>query len=162
MFPGLAAAVSIYGLFATPTDVIKHMQAFSGVLPPGVWDIFSTQLQTITRHESSTLTFAAVLGLVIALWSARSAMSALMTATNITYGEREKRNFFVQILVSFVLTVGAVLGFLVMLFLGIAVPVTLKILGTHPWVQIVADALQWAVALHRLGACGCLPICTGS
>jgi len=145
VFPALAAAVSIYGLFATPTDVIKHMQAFSGVLPPGVWDIFSTQLQTITRHESSTLTFAAVLGLVIALWSARSAMSALMTATNIAYGEREKRNFFVQLLVSLVLTVGAVLGFLIMMLLGIAIPVTLKILGTHPWVQIVADALQWVL-----------------
>jgi membrane protein len=27
VFPGLAAAVSVYGLFATPTDAIKHMQA---------------------------------------------------------------------------------------------------------------------------------------
>jgi membrane protein len=137
--------VSIYGLFATPADVIQHMQAFSGVLPPGVWDIFSTQLQTITRHETSTLTLAALLGVVIALWSARSAMSALMTATNIAYGEREKRNFFVQVLVSLVLTIGAVVGFLVMLLLGIAIPVTLKVLGTHAWVQVVADALQWAL-----------------
>jgi membrane protein len=145
VFPGLAAAVSIYGLFATPADVIKHMQAFSGVLPPGVWDIFNTQLQTIARHESSTLTVAAALGFVIALWSARSAVSALMTATNIAYGEQEKRNLFVQLLVSFVLTVCAVLGFLLMLLLGIAIPVTLKVLGTHAWVQAIADALQWAL-----------------
>ena len=145
VFPGLAAAVSIYGLFATPTDVIRHMQAFSGVLPPGVWDIFSTQLQTITQHESSTLTVAAVFSFVVALWSARSAMSALITATNIAYGEQEKRSFLVQVLISFVLTVGAVAGFLVMLLLGIAIPVTLKILGTHIWVQAIADALQWAL-----------------
>jgi membrane protein len=145
VFPGLAAAVSIYGLFATPADVIKHMQAFSGILPPGVWDIFNTQLQVVARHEPSTLTLAATLGLVIALWSARSAMSALMTATNIAYGEREKRGFFVQVLVSSVLTVGAVLGFLVMLLLGIAIPVTLSFLGTHAWVQALADALQWAL-----------------
>jgi membrane protein len=145
VFPGLAAAVSIYGLFATPADAIQHMQAFAGVLPPGVWDIFNTQLQTITRHESSTLSVAAALGVVIALWSARSAMSALMTATNIAYGEQEKRHFLIQILVSLVLTVGAVLGFLVMLLLGIAIPVTLEILGTRPWVQALADALQWAL-----------------
>jgi hypothetical protein len=37
VFPGLAAAVSIYGLFATPTDVIQHMKVFSGILPPGSW-----------------------------------------------------------------------------------------------------------------------------
>ena len=50
VFPGLAAAVSIYGLFATPADVIHHMRAFSSVLPPGVWDIFNTQLQTLASH----------------------------------------------------------------------------------------------------------------
>src|SRR6185312_4894439 len=27
--------------------------------------------------------------------------------------------------------------------LGIAIPVTLKILGTRPWVQYLADAIQW-------------------
>jgi membrane protein len=145
VFPGLAAAVSIYGLVATPADAIKHMQAFAGVLPPGVWDIFNTQLQTITRHETSTLSIAAILGVVIALWSARSAMSALMSGTNVAYGEAENRKFFVQVLISLALTVGAVLGFLLMLLLGIVIPITLNILGTSPWVQWIADALQWAL-----------------
>jgi membrane protein len=34
VFPASTAAVSIYGLFATPADVVKHMQVFAGVLPP--------------------------------------------------------------------------------------------------------------------------------
>ena len=55
-------------------------------------------------------------------------MSALMTATNIAYGEREKRHFLVQVLVSLVLTVGAVVGFLIVVLLGVAIPVTLNIL----------------------------------
>ena len=143
VFPGLAAAVSIYGLFATPADVVKHMSAFAGILPPGVWDIFSTQLQVITRHEQSTLTVAAAIGLVLALWSARSSMSALMTAMNIAYGEREKRSFLVQVLVSLSLTAGAIVGFLTMLLLGIVIPVTLKIMGTHQWVQWLGDGAQW-------------------
>ena len=145
VFPGLTAAVSIYGLFATPADAIQHMQAFSGVLPPGVWDIFNSQLQAMTRHPQSTLSLAAALGLIIALWSARSALSALMTATNIAYGEHEKRGFFRQMLISLALTVGAVVGFLLMLLLGIAIPVALKILGTRVWVQVVADVLQWVL-----------------
>jgi len=145
VFPGLAAAVSIYGLFATPADVIKHMSVFSGVLPPGVWDIFKTQLQTITSHEQSTLSVAAALGIGIALWSARAAMGALMTAMNIAYGEREKRHFLIQVLVSLLLTIGAVLGFLVVVLLGFAIPLTLNILGTSTWLQVIADALQWAL-----------------
>src|SRR6185437_7035852 len=143
VFPGMAAAVSIYGMFATPADVVKQMKAFSAVLPPGVWSIFNTQLQVITSHEQRTLSVAAALGLGLALWSARSAMSALMTATNIAYQERETRSFIMQILISLVLTVAAVLGFLTMLLLGVAIPVTLTILGTRPWVQWLADAFQW-------------------
>jgi membrane protein len=67
VFPALAATVSIYGMFATPGDVIQQMSAFAGVLPPGVWDIFNTELHSITRTGQSTLTFAAVLGAVVAL-----------------------------------------------------------------------------------------------
>ena len=66
-----------------------------------------------------------------------------MTATNIAYGERESRNFFKQTLISLALTVGAVAGFLVALLLGVAIPVTLKIVGTAGWVQWIADGLQW-------------------
>jgi membrane protein len=72
-------------------------------------------------------------------------MSALMTATNIAYGEREKRGFFRQVLISLVLTVGAVVGFLTMILLGVAIPVGLKLLGTSMAVQMVADVLQWAL-----------------
>lgn len=145
VFPGLTAALSIYGLFASPDTVIQQMKTFSGVLPPGVWNIFNTQLQTLAGHQSSTLSIAAAVSLLIALWSARSAMSALMTATNIAYGEKEKRNYFVQILVSLALTVAAVSAFLLMLTLGVAVPVALKVLGTRPWVQWIVDGLQWVL-----------------
>ncbi len=145
VFPALAAAVSIYGLFASPAEVAQHMKVFTGVLPPGVWDIFNSQLQILASHRQSSLSIAAAIGLIIALWSARSAMSALMTATNIAYGEREKRHFLRQALTSLVLTVGAVIGFLIMLLLGVAIPVALKTLGTSEWVQWTVDLLQWVL-----------------
>jgi membrane protein len=145
VFPGLAAVLSIYGLFSSPETVIQQMKAFSGVLPPGVWDIFNTQLQTLARHGNTTLSIAATVSMAIALWSARSAMSALMTATNIAYGEREKRNFFIQVLISLALTTGTVTAFLLMLTLGVAIPVALKVLGTSTWVQWTVDVLQWVL-----------------
>jgi membrane protein len=145
VFPGLAAAVSIYGIFSSPRDVAQHMQTFAGVLPPGVWEIFSRELQSLTSRTTSSLSVAAAVGVVLALWSARSAMSALMSASNIAYGEREKRGFFKLILISLALTIGAILGFLLMLLLGVAIPLALKLLGTAVWVQIVADVVQWVL-----------------
>lgn len=145
VFPGLAAAIAIYGLFASPAQVVEHMQAFTGILPPGTWDLFKTQLQTVAAQTQGSLTFAAVGGLFIALWSARAGMSALMTATNIAYAEAEKRGFFRQMFVSLAFTIGAIVGFLLMLTLGVVVPVALQALGTSSWVQTVAGVLRWAV-----------------
>ena len=154
VFPGLAALVSLYGLFATPSDVVEHMKDFSNVLPPGVWDIFNAELLELVQHSSSTLSLAAATSIAIALWSARSAMSALMTATNIAYGEREKRGFFKQVVISLAFTFGAIVGFLIMLVLGIGIPLVLKMLGTSSALQIAATALRlallWVVAVIGL------------
>ena len=152
VFPGLAAAVSIYGMFATPTDVAHQMSAFAGVLPPGVWDIFKSELAHITSRQQDTLSVAAAIGVLLALWSARSAMSSLMTATNIAYKEREKRSFVRQVLVSLALTVGAVIGFLLILLIGVAVPVGLRLLGTAAWVQTVGAVVRWIV-LYAFAVC---------
>jgi membrane protein len=145
VFPGLAAAVLIYGLFATPADIERHMSVFAGVLPPGTWEIFKTQLQDIAAHDHGALTVAAGVGLLLALWSARLTMSALMTATTIAYDVPERRGFFLQIFISLLLTLGAVLGFLAMLLVGVVVPVALLILGTDLWVRFSLTIVRWLV-----------------
>jgi membrane protein len=143
VFPGLAAAVAIYGLFASPATVVEHMQTFSDLLPPGTWELFSRQLQSVAGQAQSSLSFAALTGVLVALWSARSGMSSLMVATNIAYAEAEKRGFIKQTLLSLVFTLAAILGFLTVLALGVIVPLALKVLGTHEWVQWFVGALRW-------------------
>lgn len=145
VFPGLAALVSLYGLFATPADVIKHMSVFAGVLPPGVWDIFSTQLQNVVAQDHGTLTVAAGVGLLIALWSARLTMSALMIATTIAYQQPEGRGWMAQVLISLLLTLGVIIGFLLMLVLGVVVPLALEVLGPTAAVRHAAAALRWVL-----------------
>ena len=143
VFPGLAAAVALYGLFASPRDVIEHMQTFSAILPPGTWDLFSRQLQTLAGQKQGSLTLAALTGILIALWGARAGMSALMVATNIAYAEAEKRGFFHQTLMSLLFTLAAVLGFLLVLALGVVLPLALEVLGTSSIVQLFIGALRW-------------------
>ncbi|HVN45586.1 MAG TPA: YihY/virulence factor BrkB family protein [Steroidobacteraceae bacterium] len=145
VFPALATLVFVYGLFATPGEVLQQMRAFSGVLPPGTWTLFETQLQSIVTHDQRTLTIAAGTSGLVSLWSARSGMSALMTATNIAYGEREKRSFLVQVLVSLGFTLLAVGGFLSLLALGVVVPLALEALGTSAWVKVAADVLRFGL-----------------
>jgi membrane protein len=145
VFPGLSAVVFIYGLFATPTAVAQQMQAFAGILPPGVWTIFSGQLQNVAAHDHDTLTWAATIGVLLALWSARLTMSALMTITNAALEIPETRGFFLQITVSVLLTLAAIAGFLIMLLIGIVVPLALTLLGTSDTIQTLVTALRWLV-----------------
>jgi membrane protein len=80
---------------------------------------------------------------LIALWSARLTMSALMTATTIAYEHREKRGFLYQLLTSLMLTLGLIVGFLVMLLIGVVVPLAVAVLGTSPSIQFLVDVLRW-------------------
>jgi membrane protein len=144
-FPALGAAVSIYGLFASPGEIAQQMQQFATFLPADASQILEQQLQELSAHNDNTLGVGVALGVILALWSARKGMVALMTATNVAYGEKEERGFFKQILVSLAFTLGAVVGFLVVLLLGVAVPLVLEALPLGPATEVSILVLRWAV-----------------
>lgn len=144
VFPGLAAAVSIYGLFASPEQIAGHMQAFEGVLPTEAAGILEQQLQSLSGRQQ-TLGVGLVVSLLLALWSARKGMVALMTATNVAYDEREERGFFKQIFVSLAFTLGAVFGFLAVLVLAVAVPLALGLLPIGRAAEIVIAIVNWSL-----------------
>lgn len=152
IFPALGAAVSIYGLFASPQDIAHHMNAFSGVLPTEATQILQKQLQTLTQQEGA-LNVALIAGVAIALWSARKGMVALMTTMNVAYDEQERRGFFKQIFVSMLFTVGAILGFLIVMLLIVAVPIAVHFLPLGPFASVVILVLRW-ILLWFLAAFG--------
>ena len=55
VFPGLAAVVFVYGLFATPADVMQHMELLARVLPQGTWALFSGPLQDIASDRGGSV-----------------------------------------------------------------------------------------------------------
>ena len=143
VFPALAAAVSIYGLFASPADIADHLQQVAAMLPEDAMRILQQQLGKLTEHPQETLSFGIIIGIALALWSARKGMVALMKATNIAYDEEEKRGFFKQLLVSFGFTVGAIVGFLAMLLLGLAVPLVLSFIPLGKATEVVLLVARW-------------------
>jgi membrane protein len=142
VFPALAAAVSIYGLFASPGDIAQQLNALAGVLPADATKILQDELTSLSQQDQA-LNIGLVVGIVIALWSARKGMTALMTTMNVAYDERETRHWFKQILVSMAFTIGAVIGFLVVMSLIVAVPLALKVLPLGKAAEVVILALRW-------------------
>src|SRR5262249_45057805 len=86
--------------------------------------------------------FAAVAGIVVALLSARAAMSSLMTAANIAYREQEKRGFVRTTLLSLAFTTSAIVGFLLMLTLRVAIPLVRAGFGAAEWAKAAVGVLR--------------------
>jgi hypothetical protein len=94
LFPGLAALVSLYGLVFDASQIERQVAALSGVLPAQTQELLSQELHNLAQASSGALGFAAIVGLMLALWSASRGMSGLITALNIAYEEKERRGFF--------------------------------------------------------------------
>src|SRR5688500_12347294 len=98
VFPSLAAAVAIYGIVASPEAIAAQIQSFSGMLPAATLEILQNQLQNLVAQRNDTLSIGVVIGIVVAMWSARKGMVALITAVNVAYNEHDRRSFLKRLL----------------------------------------------------------------
>src|SRR6266545_1798426 len=89
IFPGLAALVSIYGLFADPATIAGHLDTIAGFAPSAAIDILREQLARLAAQGKAALGVGFLLGLTVSLWSANSGIKALFDALNVVYGEAE-------------------------------------------------------------------------
>jgi len=144
-FPAMFAAVSLYGLVMAPDQIAQHMQSLTSLLPKEGADILQTGLTGLSNSRGGTLGIGAIVGFLLALFSARAGLDALMTATNIAYSAQEERGFIRRLLVSLALTFGAILGFVLLLLLGVAAPLVWKALGLSERLQWALEAVQWIV-----------------
>ena len=143
----ITALVSLYGLMFDPRGVQRQVEAMRGLLPDEAIRLISEQLQTLASHSNSTLGAGLVMSLALALWSARSGISSMITALNIVYGEAEKRGYVRLQLVALGLTVGAVLSVLVALALIAVLPAVLNLAPLGGVGKTIAALIRWPILI---------------
>ena len=89
IFPGLLVLVSVLGLVGEST--IAEVQAAIKEVAPGAVGDFVDQAITQVSNNASAAGLVAVIGLLIAFWSASSYISAFMRASNTIYDVPEGR-----------------------------------------------------------------------
>jgi membrane protein len=140
LFPGLAALVAIYGLVFDPAQVERQVGALSGVLPEPTQQLLVDELHKLVSASSGTLGVSAGVALLLALWSASRGMSGLITALDIAYEEKDRRSFVKFNLLAVGLTLGAMLGGLVVIALLAVLPAAVQFIGfggTTKWLLLV-------------------------
>ena len=147
LFPGLAALVSLYGLAFDTAQIEKQVAALSGVLPAQTQELLSQQLHSLVEGSNGALGFAAIVGLLLALWSASRGMSGLITAINIAYEEKERRGFFKLNLIAIGLTLGLVVGGIVAIALVAVLPAAVQLLAVGSATKWLLLLVQWPLLI---------------
>jgi membrane protein len=143
IFPALAALVAIYGLFADPASIAKHLDQVAGFIPGGAVEVAREQLTRVASTGGRTLGFTFVMGLAISLWSANAAMKSLFDTLNIVYGEEEKRGFVKLNAMSLCFTVAGIAFILTALGAVVIIPVTLEYLGLSNAADLLIRIARW-------------------
>jgi membrane protein len=145
LFPGIAALVSIYALFADPQSIGQNLDAVSGVLPGGAIDVIRDQLTRLTAQPQGKLGVSLVIGLLVSLWSANGGIKALFDALNVVYEEKEERSFIRLNAVSLIFTVAMIAFLIAALVCLVAVPALLSVLPG--FVGMILSYARWPVLL---------------
>jgi membrane protein len=156
IFPAIAALVAVYGIFADPGSIAKHLDDVAGFVPGGAADVAREQLTRVATKGDKTLGFTFAIGLVVSLWSANAAMKSLFDTLNIVYGEQEKRGFMKLNAISLGFTVGGIVFVLAALGAVVVIPVVLQYLGLSAAADLLVRIGRWPalfVALAIALAC---------
>ncbi len=144
LFPGLAAFVAMYGLFADVHGVQQQVAALATVAPRAAVVFLGQQMILISLQRPSTLSLTFATSLLVSIWSANAGMKALFRGLNVAYEERERRSYLRLTLTSLAFTFGGLALLLVWMAVVVAVPLILPRLDeSRPWL----DLLRWPALL---------------
>lgn len=143
IFPGLAALVSLYGLFSDPMAVEQQLASVKSIIPPEAFGIIENQLHTIAAQSDSNLSFGFIGGLLLTLLSANKGVMTVIEALNIVYEENESRGFIKKNLLSLFYTFIMILVVVVTLIIIVIAPAVLAFLPIPAQLQTLFNFLQW-------------------
>lgn len=125
VFPGLAAAVALWGMVADPAVITGYLDVAERFLPPQAGQLIHDQVMGLITAPRAALQWTTILSLGIALYSARAGVSALIQGLDVVHRARP-RGWIWGYAVDFIVT-GALIGALfVALVTVVVVPVLLS------------------------------------
>ena len=147
LFPGIAALISLYGLFADPGTVSQHVNGLASIVPGGGTEIITDQMNRVAAQGNGRLSAAFLISLAISLWSANSGMKAIFDALNVVYGVREQRSFIMLNVISLAFTLALMLFLLLAMGAVVILPAVLSFVGESDGAPWLMNFVRWPVLL---------------
>jgi uncharacterized BrkB/YihY/UPF0761 family membrane protein len=144
--PLLGAVVLCYGLFTPPETVMANIRSLFGVLPRDAASLIADQLANVAQTSTGKKGLGLVLALAFALYGGTQGASAIITALNVAYEEKETRGLVRLYLLAFAIT-----GVAVMLAIAAAASTAAFAFlhhlfpGAPSWTILLIRALSYAI-----------------
>ena len=104
----LAMIVLVYGLLADVQALIETMRTLTAILPNDVAALIGDQLVLAMKSSEGHKGVGLLIAFVVALYGGTNGASAIITALNIAYEEKEKRSLLKFYLTAIAMTLAAV------------------------------------------------------
>ncbi|WP_086450214.1 YihY/virulence factor BrkB family protein [Marivivens niveibacter] len=146
IFPAIAASIAVFGLIADPVVIYDQLNLLREFIPADVFNLLRAQVNRLLSAESTTLGWASIVSLGIALWSARAGVGALIRGLNAITGVQSRSG--VRHLMTAVGLTAALIGVgIVALIMVVIAPVVIAFVPLASKIEGLLLALRWVVAL---------------
>ncbi|QYK42360.1 MAG: YihY/virulence factor BrkB family protein [Paracoccaceae bacterium] len=146
VFPGLAAIIALWGFVSDPAVIRSQLELARDFLPPEAFTLMEGQISALLAVNNRDLGWATALSTLIALWSARAGVAALVQGVNAVHGLPPRGGLWdiARALLLTVMLVGLVLAAMV---LAIGTPLAIGFLPLGPWQGGVLETANVALGL---------------
>ncbi|MFC4731148.1 YihY/virulence factor BrkB family protein [Salipiger abyssi] len=161
LFPAISAVIAIWGYWADPVVIAEQMELLREMIPEQAFTLLATQVDQLISANRSTLQWASVISIMVAIWSSRASVAALIRGLNAVaetpHRENAIRRLAVAVLLTGLLVITALLAFAAVVilpaalaFLRLPLPVELAVSGVK-WLILLAVVFFAIALLYRYG-----------
>jgi membrane protein len=147
LVPVLGALVLTVGLVFDPMVIVRQFAAVAPSLPTEVATLIAEQLDSLIATSSTKKGLGLLLSLGLALFGAMKGAGAVIIALNIAYDVENKRGFIAGNRANLLITIGAILLCITLIFATVVSQAVGTILGTASYMaELLVKIAGWALA----------------
>lgn len=147
LVPGIAALISVYGLFTDRATVVDQVGRLARILPPEIASIIGDQALRIANQPGQALGLAVAVSFALSLWSSNSATKSTFDALNVAFETTEKRGTIGLNLQTIGFTVSVLVIALLAIAASVVLPLILKFVPLSPLIGTLLQILTWPIFL---------------
>lgn len=146
LFPGIAALISVFGIFADPLVLQDQLKLFEDLIPPAAFTLLNNQITRLVWANDGILGWTSVISVLIALFLARRGVDAMLVGISAINGTPRRTGLPHAIRV-LVITLGMLLAGIVALLSVLILPVVLAFFPLPRGSGALLEVLRWAITL---------------